>query len=287
MDLKILKDLQKRYENGPGNRVLSELAYALRLCEVEDLDPAPAHGALQGLWAKQKQGYIDRADWTAAEEVLTKAYGAAAKKYTVLCIGHAHIDMNWMWGWDETVPVALDTFETVLKLMREFPQFTFAQSQASVYEIVEAFAPPMLDEIRQRIREGRWEVTASTWVEADRNMGTGESIARHLLYTRQYLSRLLDIPMESMCLDFEPDTFGHGAHTATALSQGGVRWYYHCRGYDGPPLYRWRAPLRRRDSLLPGARLVFGIHRTRSGRQGSGLLRRIEDDHRPVGLRRG
>lgn len=55
------------------------------------------------------------------------------------------------------------------------------------------------------------EVTANTWVEADKNMPNGESMARHLLYTRRYLSKLLDIPMDSIRMDFEPDTFGHSA----------------------------------------------------------------------------
>ncbi|MGI5878672.1 MAG: alpha-mannosidase [Christensenellales bacterium] len=242
MDLRHLSELQKRYPDGPGYRVLSQLHYALRLCEMDRLDPGPAYRVLRDLAALQREGGVDRAQWQAAEQALSGAYATAARRYTVLCAGHAHIDMNWMWGWDETVPVTLDTFETVLKLMEEFPGFTFSQSQASVYEIVERFAPAMLDEIRRRVHEGRWEVTASTWVEADRNMVPAESVARHLLYTRRYLSKLLGIPIESMALDFEPDTFGHGAHTPTALARGGVRWYYHCRGDEGPTLYRWRAP---------------------------------------------
>jgi len=56
----------------------------------------------------------------------------------------------------------------------------------------------MLEEIRARVKEGRWEVTASTWVEADKNMPNGESMARHILYTKRYLSRLLDIEPESL-----------------------------------------------------------------------------------------
>ena len=36
----------------------------------------------------------------------------------------------------------------MLDLMKEYPQFTFAQSQASTYRIIEEYAPWMLDEIR-------------------------------------------------------------------------------------------------------------------------------------------
>jgi alpha-mannosidase len=46
----------------------------------------------------------------------------------------------------------------------------------------------MLKEIRKRVNQRRWEVTASTWLEADKNMPSRESLARHVLYTMRYLS---------------------------------------------------------------------------------------------------
>ena len=65
----------------------------------------------------------------------------------------AHIDMNWMWSWPETVAVTNDTFATVLRLMDEFPQFRFSQSQASVYAIIEEYNPELLARIaRARAR---------------------------------------------------------------------------------------------------------------------------------------
>lgn len=67
-------------------------------------------------------------------------------------------------------------------------------------------------------------------------------MARHLLYTRNYLSKLLDIDKESLNIDFEPDTFGHAENGPEILSQGGVKYYYHCRGYHKEHIYRWRAP---------------------------------------------
>ena len=61
----------------------------------------------------------------------------AAKDYKLILTGHAHIDMNWMWSWQETVAVALATFTTMCDIMDEYPDFTFTQSQGSVYRIVE------------------------------------------------------------------------------------------------------------------------------------------------------
>jgi alpha-mannosidase len=140
--------------------------------------------------------------------------------------------MNWRWGYQETASVTVDTFRTILDLMKEYPDLTFAQSQAATYEIIEKYAPSMLDEIRARVREGRWEVSASTWVETDKNMPSGESLARHILYTKRYLTKLFDISPESLSLDFEPDTFGHNISVPEICAKGGVKYYYHCRGND-------------------------------------------------------
>lgn len=173
-----------------------------------------------------------------------------AKSLRVDCIGHAHIDMNWQWGYDETVMVTLDTFRTMLQLMREYPEMVYLQSQASVYRIVEQYAPQMLDEIKQAIKAGQWEVVATTWVEADKNLSSGESMSRHLLYTRQYLKKLLDLEDGDFLLDFEPDTFGHPLQTPTILASGGVKYLYHCRGEKERSLYRWESPSGARITVL-------------------------------------
>jgi len=226
-----------------GTRITSQIEYANELSKL-------AGGAHDGVVDQvitflavrsQLDGAITQETAQQAEKMLA-SLSNEAKSYRLLCAAHAHIDMNWMWRWDETVAITLDTFRTMLQLMDEYPQFKFSQSQASVYQIVETYAPEMLGEIRQRIKEGRWEVTAATWVEADKNLPNGESQARHLLLTRRYLSQLFDLKPEDFALDFEPDTFGHHANVPEMLASGGVKYYYHCRGDQTHSLYRWVAP---------------------------------------------
>ena len=104
--------------------------------------------------ALDTDGAITRTAAAEAEEALLPM-SDAAHEYEVLCAAHAHIDMNWMWGWQETVAATLSTFRTMLNLMKEYPEFKFSQSQASVYKIVEEYDPDMMREIQQRIEEGR------------------------------------------------------------------------------------------------------------------------------------
>ncbi|MEI6503917.1 MAG: hypothetical protein WCP21_23130, partial [Armatimonadota bacterium] len=161
--------------------------------------------------------------------------GAAAKEYVIYCCGHAHIDMNWMWTWPETVAVTYDTFSTMDKLMDEFPEFHFSQSQASVYHLTKQYAPEQFARVRQRVEEGRWEVTASQWVEGDKNLAGGEILCRHLLYTRRWLNEHLGLPYDAVKIAWECDTFGHAWTVPGILQQGGVSRYYHHRS-SGPQL---------------------------------------------------
>ncbi len=225
-------------------RILSQTDFAIKLSRERGGEfDAQVKSALDIMKAALDQdGALTRAAAAEAERELMPL-AEAAQEYEVLCAAHAHIDMNWMWSWQETVAATLATFRTMLNLMREYPDFKFSQSQASVYHIVEEYDPDMMREIQERIREGRWEVTASAWVETDKNMPDTESLLRHIRQTRKYLNEVWGVPADSLNIDFSPDTFGHSAFIPEIDTFGGVKYMYHCRGLTTKDvLYRWRAP---------------------------------------------
>ncbi len=241
--LKTIEKIKSQSSNYWSTRIISQLEYSVKLSKChEGRHDETIIKTVDFLWQKLKEDdSITKSTAQKAEEMM-ESLSKDAKSFKMICVAHAHIDMNWMWRWDETVSITLDTFRTMLNLMDEYPEFTFSQSQASVYRIAERYNPEMLEEIKKRIKEKRWEVTASTWVETDKNMPSGESLARHILYTKKTLSELLELDPDSLSLDFEPDTFGHSRNVPEILSKGGVKYYYHCRGYDGYNIYRWKAP---------------------------------------------
>ena len=225
-------------------RILSELEFAIRLSEARggSFDGCVEEALHHLTRCMEEEGVLTRSACAQAEELLLPCRDAA-KEYKLILAGHAHIDMDWMWSYHETVSLTLSTFRTVLDLMDQYPEFCFSQSQASVYKMVEEYAPDMMPRIQQRIREGRWEVTASAWVECDKNMPGTESLLRHIDYTKNYLSETWGIDADSLEIDFSPDTFGHSANIPEIDLFGGVKYMYHCRALDGDQsLYRWRSP---------------------------------------------
>lgn len=186
------------------------------------------------------QGVLTNQDCEAAEGILMPM-AEEAKSYKLILAAHAHIDMNWMWSFNETVAVTLATFRSILNIMDQYPEFKYSQSQGAVYKIVEEYDSELMEEIKARIAQGRWEVTASAWVETDKNMPTGESLLRHIQYTKEYMEKVWGA--RDAEVDFSPDTFGHSANVPEIDRFGEVKYYYHCRGNGGKEiLYRYKAP---------------------------------------------
>lgn len=236
----MLEDPGKAYWS---ERLYSQLEFLYEMIQVDpDCDALLLEQVVASLVAeKQKNGCLGKTDVLKAEQALA-LYSSAAKSYRLHMVSHAHIDMDWRWGWDETVSIVVDTFHTMLRLLEEYPEFIYTQSQAAVYEIIERYAPELLPDIRKYVAQGRWEPLCTSWVENDKNLTGTEAAARHLLYSKRYISSLLGVEPDQQQIDFEPDSFGHSRHLPEILKKGGVRYYYHCRGNDQEELYRWRAP---------------------------------------------
>ena len=162
-----------------------------------------------------------------------------AKKFKCHLVGHAHIDMNWLWLWPETVEVCQNTFTSMTDLMDEFPGFTFSQSQPTTYICVEDTMPDLFGKMKKAVKDGRWEITGGTWVEGDMNMASGESIVRQILYAKRYFRETFGKEPE-VC--WEPDTFGHAWTVPQILKKSGLKYYYHMRCGKGEMLYWWESP---------------------------------------------
>ena len=238
----ILRVLKKYNMGYWGKRMIAQLNYAheLSICHGGKYEILISKAAQDLLDEVKETGVILKEACLKCEESL-RPMTSDAKSLIVHAVGHAHIDMNWMWRYDETVNITLETFRTVIKLMEEFPDFTFSQSQASCYRIVEQYDKALLKKIRKMVKLGRWEAVATAWVETDKNMPNGESLARHILYTKRYMKKLFDINEDDLKVDFEPDTFGHNANVPEILAAGGVEYYYHCRGFDKYEIYNWKS----------------------------------------------
>nr|WP_252263570.1 glycoside hydrolase family 38 C-terminal domain-containing protein [Paracidobacterium acidisoli] len=136
--------------------------------------------------------------------------------------GNSHIDAAWLWPWTETVDTVKRTFSTALQLMNEYPDYTYTQSAAQYNEWMADKYPAMNDEIKQRIKEGRWEVVGGMWVEPDLNMPDGESTARSLLIGKRWYLQHYGVDVK---IGWNPDSFGYNWQLPQIYKKSGVDYF--------------------------------------------------------------
>lgn len=163
----------------------------------------------------------------------------------VSLLGHAHLDLAWLWPVAETWDAAQRTFESVLKLQAEFPELTFGHSTPALYQWIEEHRPDLFTAIQAQIAAGRWEVNAGPWVEPELNLVSAESLVRQLLYGQRYSAAILGVQNRVAWL---PDSFGFCWQLPQLLQQAGIdtfvtqklRWNDSNQFPHG--LCRWRSP---------------------------------------------
>ncbi len=171
---------------------------------------------------------LDRGDQSGFDESLRQAQAKLQvldpwlKQFTIRIVSNSHIDMAWLWPWTETVEVVRNTFRSVLDLMREYPDFKFTMSSARTFEWMEEKYPDLFQEIKQRVKQGRWEIVGGMWVEPDLNMPAGESLTRQILVGKRYFRDKFGVDTK---IGWNPDSFGYNAQLPQIYKKSGMDYF--------------------------------------------------------------
>ncbi len=136
--------------------------------------------------------------------------------------GNSHIDAAWLWPESETIDVVRRTFSTALQLMNEYPDYTYTQSAAQYNEWIAEKYPAMNEEIKRRVKEGRWEIVGGMWVEPDLNLPDGESLTRSLLLGKRFFKQQYGVDVR---IGWNPDSFGYNWQLPQIYKRSGVDYF--------------------------------------------------------------
>ncbi len=145
--------------------------------------------------------------------------GICGSNEIVNCIGHTHIDVAWMWTLDQTKQKIERSFSTVLKLMDDYPEYKFMSSQPQLYAYLKERNPELYERVKARVKEGRWEVEGSMWLEADCNLTSGESLVRQIVHGKKFFLEEFGKDCKTV---WEPDVFGYSAALPQIMKKCGV-----------------------------------------------------------------
>ncbi len=154
------------------------------------------------------------------KEVISKPIDYKATEYTA--IGHAHIDLAWLWPIRETKRKGVRTYATALHNIEKNDKYVFGASQAQLMQWVKEEEPELYERFKQAVAAGRIELQGGMWTENDCNIPSGESIIRQFLYGEKFF---MDEFGKTSKMVWLPDVFGYPASLPQIIKKCGKDYF--------------------------------------------------------------
>ncbi len=163
---------------------------------------------------------IDRCNEFVDQEIYVKLAGDDSIIAT--CIGHTHIDIAWWWTVNQTKQKVVRSFATVLQYMDEYPHYKFMSSQPQLYKFLKQRYPEVFERVKEKVKEGKWEVEGGMWLESDCNVTSGESLVRQFLHGKKFFKEEFGVDNKILWL---PDVFGYSAALPQIMRKSGIDYF--------------------------------------------------------------
>lgn len=189
----------------------------------------PAEGELEKRLAADLAGVadaVDFADEASVAEARTRLAGWFANErkpaLQVHAIGHAHLDLAWLWPIRETMRKGARTFASALYNFEKYPEYRFGCSQPQLFAWMKEREPALYSKIKDAVRAGRIEPQGMFWIEPDCSMPSGESFVRQVLHGAKFFRDEFGV-VPDYC--WQPDVFGYHGQLPQILKKSGHRFF--------------------------------------------------------------
>lgn len=194
----------------------------------------------------------------------------------VHAIGHAHLDLAWLWPIRETIRKGARTFASALYNIERYPEYVFGCSQPQLFAWMKEFHPGLYSRIKDAVRAGRIEPQGTFWVEPDCNMPSGEAFVRQILHGAKFFREEFGV-VPDYC--WEPDVFGYHGQLPQILKKSGHDYFmtqklsWNVVNRFGHHSFHWEG--------IDGTRILTHMlpEETYNGPAAARSLRRIADDY--------
>jgi len=146
------------------------------------------------------------------------------EKLQIHMIGQSHIDIAWMWRFEQTRKKAQVTFRKAILHAKMFPNsFCFALSEPILLEWIKEDDPNLFKHIQDAVENGSIELIGGSYVEPDSMMPSGEAFIRQRLYgMRFYRDNFGILPIVEWFLD----SFGYNYGLPQILVKSGAKYFW-------------------------------------------------------------
>ncbi len=145
-------------------------------------------------------------------------------KLDIHLIGESHIDVAWLWRYEQTRKKAMVTFKKAVEHARMFPgKFTYALSEPILLEWVKQDYPDLFKDIQDAVKKGQIELVGGSYVEPDCMMPSGEAFVRQRLYGMRFYRDNFGVLPE---VEWFLDSFGYNYGLPQILVKSGAKYFW-------------------------------------------------------------
>lgn len=141
----------------------------------------------------------------------------------VFTVSNAHLDTIWSWDFETTVKHYIyNTLIDNFRLFEKYPDYRFNFEGSYRYELMEEYYPELFEQLKQKVKEGKWNVTGSAYENGDVNVPSPESLFRNILYGNSYFEKTFGKTSADI---FLPDCFGFGWALPSIARHAGLKGF--------------------------------------------------------------
>lgn len=144
----------------------------------------------------------------------------------IYLIGNAHLDICWLWDYEEGFQEIRATFRSAIDRIKEYEEHVFSSASSAHYEMVLNSDPVLFQEIKKAVKSGRWHIVGGWYLQPDCNAPSGESFVRQGLYAQHFFQEHFGVMATS---GYNVDSFGHNANLPQILSKQNMDSYVFMR----------------------------------------------------------
>ncbi|MGC6173696.1 alpha-mannosidase [Lacrimispora sp. 38-1] len=146
--------------------------------------------------------------------------GTTAPEFTIF--GQSHLDLAWLWPWEETKRKCARTLSTQIALSDEYEDYKFLLCEPPIMENVKEHYPELYGRLLKKVEEGSFIPEGGMYVEPDTNLVSGESLIRQCLYGRKWFREELG---KDSVMVWLPDCFGFNGQLPQIMKGCGIRYF--------------------------------------------------------------
>lgn len=192
---------------------------------MENIEDEEKRGAFKKVLDKaiRLAGNLSASGAEQALAALQELYtGEDKTDFTIYGVGHAHLDLAWLWPLRETKRKAVRTFTNALYYIENNPDYVFGTSQPQLLEWMQEEYPGLYERIKKAVNSGNIELQGGMWTEPDTNLPCGESLIRQFYYGQNFFLKEFGRYVNYLWV---PDVFGYTAALPQIIKKCGADYF--------------------------------------------------------------